>query len=143
MNDRDLARIEKATRLTLPSGYRELLLNFPPMLRAILETRPKDARHIFTDAATISRWNKTFRAPDYVYEDSYGQTQSFPQHHIVIGANQGGDFFHLNVKRKRTVVLLWDHENGEYITHSPNLSAYVRSIFRSAAQTSVSGRDFG
>ena len=143
MNERDIARIEKATHCCLPSGYRELLLHFPPMLKAILETGPKDAREVFTDTATIVRWNKFFRDPKYEYEDSYGEMRTFPPHHIVIGANLGGDFFHLNVKRKRTAVLFWCHEDGEISTHSKDLSAFIRSIFRSACEFSLNGLSLG
>ncbi|MBI1247063.1 hypothetical protein GC197_04370 [bacterium] len=139
MNDRDLARIEKATQCELPNGYRELLLNFPPTLKALLEVETKDRRAFFTDAATIVKWNKFFRAPDYEYENSEGEMCTFPPHHIVIGANPGGDFFHLNVKRKRTAVLFWCHEDGEITTYAKDLSAFVRSIFKSAGDIALDG----
>jgi hypothetical protein len=137
MNERDITRIEKVTQVPLPDGYRELLLQFPPELKAILNLRPKDERDIFTDAATIIRWNKFFRVPDYEYEDSYGEICKFPPHHIVIGANCGGDFFHLNVKRKRTSVLFWCHEDGEMFVQSKDLGSFIRSVFKSTGDLAV------
>jgi hypothetical protein len=60
MNERDIARIEKVTNCTLPRGYRKLLLSFPPELKAVLGLEPRDARLLFTDTATIIKWNKFF-----------------------------------------------------------------------------------
>ncbi|MCR9201766.1 MAG: SMI1/KNR4 family protein [Planctomycetaceae bacterium] len=134
MNERDITRIEKVTQIPLPDGYRELILQFPPELKAILNLRPKDERDIFTDAATIIRWNRFFRSPDYEYENSYGEICTFPSHHIVIGANGGGDFFHLNVKRKRTPVLFWCHDDGEISVQSKNLGSFIQSVFRSTGE---------
>ena len=139
MNERDLARIANATQCELPDGYQELLLNFPQTLKALLQVEEKDSRHIFTDTATIVRWNKFFRSPDYEYEDAYGEICTFPPHHIVIGATSGGDFFHLNTQRKRTTVLMWCHEGGELSTHAKDLSAFVRSIFKAAGDLAVDG----
>ncbi|WP_425400226.1 SMI1/KNR4 family protein [Aeoliella sp.] len=130
MKEAEIKRIEKVTEFPLPSEYRNLLLQFPPELEATLNCRPKDERAIFTDSATIIRWNKFFRAPDYEYEDSNGEICTFPRHHVVIGANAGGDFFHLNTKRKLPNVLLWCHEDGEYLVQSKDLPAFVRSILK-------------
>lgn len=139
MNERDIARIEKVTQHPLPNSYRELLLNFPPSLKSLLEVNHKDVREIFTDAATIIRWNKFFRAPEYEYENSCGEMCKFPRHNIVIGANRGGDFFHLNINRKTSAVLFWCHEDGEISTRSKNLAAFIRSIFKSAGDVSLDG----
>ena len=83
----------------------------------MLELEPRDARLLFTDTETIIKWNNFFRSPEYEYEDSYGEIRTFPSNHIVIGANAGGDFFHLDAKRKGTTVLFWAHEAGEILEH--------------------------
>ena len=133
MNDQDLDRIRKATGLELPTAYERLLREFPAELLALLKFDEPDGRMLFTDAKTIIHWNKFFRAPDYEYENSYGELCKFPPAHIVIGGNSGGDFYHINTKRKRTAVLMWCHEDGEIDECSKNLDAYVREIFSSTA----------
>ncbi len=133
MNDGDLARIEKATGLPLPIAYENLLREFPAELLALLKFDQPDDRMLFTDAKTIVHWNKFFRAPDYEYENSYGEMCKLPANHIVIGANSGGDFYHLNAKRKRASVLFWCHEDGEIAECAKNLDAFIREIFSSTA----------
>lgn len=133
MNQNDISRIQNATQVPLPNGYRELLLKFPRNLKTILNSRPKDARDIYTDAQTIIRWNKFFRREEYEYENSTGVICKFPPHHIVIGANGLGDFFHLNTNRKRTAVLFWCHETGEITGHSKDLADFVRWVFVTTA----------
>lgn len=141
INDGDLARIEKATVLSLPVPNATLLLNFPTELQAILKLDPADSRPLFSDARTIVRWNKFFRAPDYEYENSFGEMCKFPENHIVIGANLGGDFYHINAKHKRTSVLFWCHEDGEITKCAKNLDTFVRNIFSSAASLALDGID--
>ncbi|WP_158265480.1 SMI1/KNR4 family protein [Blastopirellula marina] len=143
MTDADIRRIEKATGCPLPESYAQLLLNFPPELTALLKLDPPDTRLLFTDAKTIVHWNKFFRAPDYEYEDSYGEMRKFPPSHIVIGANQGGDFYHLNVKRKGTPVLIWEHDSGEIEKEAKDLPSYIRSIFSSAAMCALDRAGLG
>lgn len=141
MNDRDFARIEKVTGHSLPAAYASLLRHFPVELQALLKLNPPDNRLLFTDAPTIVRWNKFFRAPDYDYENSCGEICKFPADHIVIGANFGGDFYHINSKHKRTPVLFWCHEDGEVTKYAKNLDAFVRGIFASAADLALDGLD--
>ena len=141
MKDSDIARIEKATGLSLPSAYATLLLNFPNELQAILKLDPTDNRLLFNDVRTIVRWNKFFRAPDYEFENSYGEMCKFPANHIVIGANLGGDFYHINAKHKRTSVLFWCHEDGEISKCAKNLDTFVRSIFSTTADLALDGLD--
>lgn len=138
MNEHDIARIEEATGCALPIGYREFLLFFPAELNALLRLVRRDARSLFTDTTTIVRWNKFFRSPDYEYENSYGEMCTFPPYHIVIGANGGGDFFHLNAKHKRSRVLIWCHDDGEIRMHSKDLAAFIRGIFISTADLALS-----
>ena len=133
MNDRDLAKIEKTTGLTLPTAYATLLREFPAELLALLKFDEPDDRMLFTDARTIVHWNQFFRAPEYEYENSYGEMCTFPTSHIVIGANSGGDFYHIDTERKHCSVLFWCHETGEITQCAKNLDAFVREIFSSTA----------
>ncbi|MEZ5943583.1 MAG: SMI1/KNR4 family protein [Planctomycetaceae bacterium] len=133
MNDVDLAKIEKATGLTLPAAYATLLRKFPAELLALLKFDEPDERMLFTDARTIVRWNKFFRKPDYEYENSSGEICQFPSNHIVIGANSGGDFYHIDTRRKRTAVLFWCHETGEFTECAKHLDAFIREIFSCTA----------
>lgn len=125
----------------MPASYTRLLLSFPRELTAILKLRDADSRILFTDTATIVRWNKFFRDPDYEYEDSYGEMRKFPSNHIVIGANGGGDFYHLNSRSKRSGVLFWCHEDGEITKQSKDLAAFVRDVFAMAADWALYNLD--
>lgn len=49
LNDRDLARIEKVTGLSLPTAYENLLREFPAELLALLKFDEPDDRMLFTD----------------------------------------------------------------------------------------------
>jgi hypothetical protein len=141
MNEGDIVRIEKATNCTLPCGYRKLLLSFPPELKAVLGLEPRDARLLFKDTATIIKWNKFFRSPEYEYDDSYGEICTFPSNHIVIGANAGGDFFHLDAKRKGMTVPFWCHEVGEISKHKIDLASFIHKIFETTASLVLDGLD--
>lgn len=137
MNDRDIARIERTVGHSLPASYSALLRNLPLELECLLKLRSRDSRRLFTEAATIIRWNKFFRRPGYEYENEAGELCSFPGHHIVIGATGGGDFFHLNAKKKRPEVLLWSHDDGEFSVCAKSLAEFVRRIFSSAADIAL------
>ena len=141
MNDRDLARIEKVTGLSLPTAYSNLLLQFPAELQALLKLDPPESRMLFSDARSIVHWNKFFHASDYEYENSYGEMCKFPTNHIVVGANLGGDFYHINAQHKRTSVLIWCHDDGEISKFAKSLDAFVRAIFSSAADLALDGLD--
>lgn len=111
----------------LPREYSRLLRAFPDVVSAwAAEHGPDTDSPLFRDPATVIRENELVRA-----EDVWTVEGPWPDDHLVIGAEVGGDKFSLCVTGRPAAVYRLNHETGE-LERVGTLRTYVNAVKRLA-----------
>ncbi len=105
MNESEIVELELATGFSLPSAYRDLLLNYPEQLTALVAAYGEDeSGMLFHSKASLSRENV-----DVEYIRSIFQPQFF-----IIGESGCGDYYAIDTGNADAPVYIGGPHEGEY-----------------------------
>jgi hypothetical protein len=126
MTERDVARIEKALDVKLPTHYRRFLIDHAA---AVAKAKRGGAFvPFYTTAKEIIDANKDLRA-DPTLRDTNRDTEPWPLKFLIVGSN-GSDDWCVDLISKRAVIWLFDSEaHGTFLQASPSTWAeYLKGL---------------
>jgi hypothetical protein len=124
MTAADLESVEKALGFPLPGFYKQFMLRYPPSL---VQVKPRDWGPITEwefadDPRLIIEWNRYVRSqPD----DTFVEDGPWPDEYLVIGAEEGGNYYVINRVDGSEAVQLWLHDSGEFHESGDTLPGFV------------------
>lgn len=128
MKKSDIAKIAKLVGEALPDGYVQSLLNPPTEVVSLRNDRFPLEHAFYCELKPVLAMNRLVRERGYRYENAAGEECTWPNEHIIIGMNAGGDFFTIKTTAKRTRVYMWNHETGEFDEIAPSLAMFFKVI---------------
>lgn len=139
----DVARIEERLKLTLPSAYRRFLLNYPSIL---IETKADlrwcheslSDRKLRFNIDELIYFNEDVRVPGTPWTEDDGP---WPDHYFVIGDDQTGNYWVIDVSSSDEAVLFYDHEIGTFTVEHKTLEAFADHLVRSTIKWNEEQKD--
>ncbi|HYT92003.1 MAG TPA: SMI1/KNR4 family protein [Gemmataceae bacterium] len=127
MTEADVASIESELRVTLPSHYREFVLNYPNALReAKFEYNQESAAQslLFDDPQLVIDLNQGVRKLGLFLAD--GETEPWPDKYLIIGADGGGNYWCIIRGGRSKAVWFFEHEEGVFERSSKSLEDHAK-----------------
>ena len=129
----DLARLEKRLKLRLPPAYRSFLLNYPSIL---IETKTDlgwcheslSDRKLRFNIDELIYYNESVRAPGTPWTEGDGP---WPDQYFVIGDDQSGNYWAIDVTSPGEAVFFYDHDLGKFQLEHKTIKAFVDHLVRS------------
>jgi hypothetical protein len=112
----------------LPQEYRALLIDYPQLLRNTKtnlgwKQESISDRELYDQANHIIQINLDMRRPGTPWIGEEGGP--WPDHMFVIGDDQCGDYWCIDVTAPECAVWFYEHDLGEFQPDSPSLAAYI------------------
>jgi hypothetical protein len=131
MTESDIATIESRLGLTIPKHYRDFLLDYPQVL---IDTKldlgwSKEApagRQLHNNADRLVELNKFVRFPGTPWVGEAGDP--WPGNYFVIGDDQCGDYWCLDLLTNDHGVWFYDHDNGAFERQHNSIQDFGRSL---------------
>lgn len=136
MNEKQVQSIEKRFSISLPHGYRRMLLRPPSHLAVLLKHDEKEnpgQTPFFMDQRLIVGINLMMRDPDdpdYFGFDPNDESKPWPDRYFIIGSDVGGNFYCLAPKTKKSRVYFWYQGDTAFSRFADDMSAFVKRVFR-------------
>ncbi len=129
----DLARVEARFKLKLPNAYRRFLLNYPSIL---IETRTElgwchesvSDRKLRLNIDELIYYNESVRAPGTPWTENDGP---WPEQYFVIGDDQCGNYWVIDVSSPDEQVLFYDHDIGKFNVEHESIQAFADHLVQS------------
>jgi hypothetical protein len=129
----DLVRLEKRLKLRLPQAYRQFLLNYPSIL---IETKTDlgwcheslSDRKLRFNIDELIYYNESVRAPGTPWMDDDGP---WPDTYFVIGDDQCGNYWVIDVTSAGEAVYFYDHDSGRFQVEHKTIRAFADHLVRS------------
>lgn len=123
----DVVRLEARLNLTLPIAYRRFLLNYPSIL---IETKTDlrwcheslSDRKLRFNIDELIYYNEDVRVPGTPWTEDEGP---WPDHYFVIGDDQTGNYWVIDVLSSGEMVLFYDHETGTFTVEHKTIQAFT------------------
>ena len=144
MNKKTKQQLEELTGLAIPKSYEILIDNYPTELKTLKADagmKPGDY-DLFDNANHILKINKFVRSEDFDIFDAEGDPTTWPLRFLVIGEDGSGDYFAINLKRKKLAVFRWYHDTGGFDNEAPTMEKYIYQIFRLYAELAIDGWNY-
>jgi hypothetical protein len=128
----DLDRLEGLLRIKLPDKYREFMLAYPAQL---VDTKlnlswtqePISERFFRNRPQALVELNQVVRLPGTPWVDEDGP---WPDRFFVIGDDQCGNYYAIDLESDGQEVWFYDHELGKFRVEQPSLQAFARQLIR-------------
>ena len=131
MSEKDIVRVESALGCRLPVGYRNFLVRHTDEIERIKKALPTRAV-LWTNANLIIRANRAEEIA--AMAKAYGAEGPWSDETIVVGTNDGGDYWFVHRKRSPAGLWHWEHNSREVRRTHANFAAYVAQLRRDAKQ---------
>jgi hypothetical protein len=133
MPDVDVNLIEQRLGVKLPPAYRALLLAYPRRLRDTkLDLRwkrePVSERQLYGDPGRVLAQNLDVRKPGTPWVGEAGGP--WPAGMLVIGDDQCGNYWCLDLDAGGDAVWFYDHDVGGFERYAASLAEYVEGTIR-------------
>ena len=130
MSPTELDEIEARFDLKLPADYREFLQAYPESLittqRRVGSTEESPSeRDLVNTSAALIQYNEHVRAPGVDWVRRGGP---WPRSYFVIGDNQCGDYWCIDVDAGYSAVYWYDHERGIFERHHESVQDFADSV---------------
>jgi len=113
MTSDDLSHIERELSLTLPVGYRQLMLDYPDWLT------DDNREHALYDNVERIIGGTTFLRSEQAAH------QKMPLHYLLLGDSGCGDIYALDLSETPASVMMWDGDTDCWDETQPDLDAYL------------------
>ncbi len=116
--------------LQLPVAYVEFLLSFPAELEHTklnlgwCQEAISD-RYLRKAPESIAELNDDVRAPGVPWIDDDGP---WPNHFFVIGDDQCGNYYAIDIRADDAAVFFYDHDEGSFTLEHESLEAFARHL---------------
>jgi len=136
MNEKQISSIEKKCGVQLPTGFRQMLLEPPPLLAALLKFDAKEnpgQTPLFTKPDMIIAVNQAMRDPeheDYFGFDPNDAGKPWPDRYFIIGSDVGGNFYCIAPSTGKSRVYFWYQGDTAFSRFADNMEGFVKRIFR-------------
>jgi hypothetical protein len=127
MQSDDLDVLEAQLRVELPLAYKKFLLAYPTRLSELRrdmgwkQESPAD-RELLNDPWQLLKDNHCVRMPRTPWTDNHGP---WPDRYFVIGNNECGDYWALDLSEPSTRVYFYDHERGIFAMQSDSVQDFA------------------
>jgi hypothetical protein len=127
MSEVDVALLESSLGVVLPDHYRRFLLNYPSPLidnkRDLGWVREAPAeRQLLNGAARLIHLNRDVRLPGTPWVGESGDP--WPDNFFVVGDDQCGNFWCVNMLAEDRGVWFYDHDLGGFQRHHESLAEF-------------------
>lgn len=136
MNEKQIRSIEQQFSITLPHGYRQMLLKPPESLAVLLKHDEKEnpgQTPLFLNHQLIVGINQMMRDPndpDYFGFDPNDETKLWPNRYFIIGSDVGGNFYCIAPITKTSRVYFWYQGDTAFSRFSDSMPGFVKRVFR-------------
>jgi SMI1-KNR4 cell-wall len=131
MIEMDIALLETELGVVLPGHYRDFLRNYP---QTLIDARlnlgwskesPTD-RQLNNNPHKLVELNKNVRLPGtpWVGEDG----EPWPDNYFVIGDDQCGNYYSVDLNSAEPGVWFYDHEVGEFYLYADSLEEFTEFL---------------
>jgi len=137
MTEAEVAAVESALKLVLPDHYRRFLLGYPQALidnkfdLGWVEESPSD-RQLSNNPARLIELNQDVRLPGTPWVGRAGEP--WPDDYFVIGDDQCGNYWCVDLQTTDPGVWFYDHEAGAFQTQHASLAAFSESLLAEIAE---------
>jgi SMI1 / KNR4 family (SUKH-1) len=143
MTESEIQRLESRLTIRLPDEYRDFLLSYP---RQLVEAKKELAwkrespseRELINDANRLASLNDFIRLPDTPWTSDDGP---WPRHYFVIGDDECGNYWCLDVRTPTTAVWFYDHDAGEFQQEYDSLHEFADALLVRAEQWNRERKD--
>ncbi len=143
MKEKQVSSIEQEFSITLPHGYRQMLLSPPPYLATLMEFDEKEnpgQTPFFMDHNLIIGINQMMRDPDdpaYFQFDPNDETKPWPDRYLIIGSDVGGNFYCIAPRTKKSRVYFWYQGDTALSRFSDDMAGFVKRVFRTYGEVAA------
>ena len=135
MTEDDLKRVEEALDVKLPAPFRTFMLNYPDVLvltKTDLGNRQESIseREFLNSADSMIHLNKDVRLDDDWTVDG----GPWPQKYFVIGDDECGDYYAIDLVNFDGRVYFYEHETGEFEHSANSLADFVDTLVRDVVE---------
>lgn len=136
MNEKQVSEIERAFSISLPVGYRQLLLNPPGYLSAVIEFDEQEnpgQTPMFLDPDLIIGVNEMMRDPEdpeYFPFDPNDDSKPWPDRYFIIGSDVGGNFYCISPGSENSRVYFWYQGDTAFSRFADDMPHFVNRVFK-------------
>src|SRR5215210_7185118 len=136
MTNADVAKVESALAVTLPAHYRRFLLAYPQSLidnkldLGWVQEAPAD-RQLYNNPARLIELNRDVRLPGTPWVGEAGDP--WPDNYFVIGDDQCGNYWSVDLQASDPGVWFYDHEIGAFERQHECLHDFGKSLLKEIA----------
>lgn len=128
----EIARLEQRLQITLPDHYRQFLLNYPSIL---IETRTElgwktesvSDRQLRFSLSELAYYNEDVRKQGTPWTEHDGP---WPEQFFVIGDDQCGNYWMIDLNSSGREVYFYDHELGTFSVVHRSVEVFARHLVR-------------
>jgi hypothetical protein len=137
MTEADLASVEIQLGVTLPEHYRRFMLEYP---QTLIDTKldlgwireaPAD-RQFYNNPARLVELNRDVRLPGTPWVGEAGDP--WPDNFFVIGDDQCGNYWSVDLQTADPGVWFYDHEIGAFERQHESLQDFGESLLKEIAE---------
>ena len=139
MNKKIKQQLETLSGSPIPKEYEILVKHYPTELKSLKASagmKPFDCE-LFGNANRILKVNAFVRSDGFDIFDDDGEPTTWPSRFLVIGEDGSGDYFAINLKRKKLAVFRWNHDSGQFENEASSMKKYIHQIFRLYAELAI------
>lgn len=127
MNPLDLKKIEAEFEVRLPQAYKDFLLNYPRDLTQLKrdlgwKQEAPSARELLASVKALRSVNSKVRLPGTPW---VGEDDPWPVQYWVIGDNEAGDYWCIDVANTAASVYFYDHDRGAFEKRFKSVSHFA------------------
>ena len=143
MNEKQIKRLEKKYSIVFPAGYRQMLLNPPEYLVALLKYDEKanpGQTPFFWDYRLIDGMNQMMRDPDdpeYFGFDPNDESKPWPRRYFIIGSDVGGNFYCIAPQSNKSRVYFWYQGDTAFSKFSDDMAGFVKRVFKTYGEVAA------
>lgn len=137
MNEKQIQSLEKQFATPFPLGYRQLLLQPPPLLEAVLKHDAKQnpgQTPVFLNAGMIRAVNEMMRDPedeDFLEFDPNDPDRPWPNRYMIIGSDVGGNFYCIAPGTGKSRVYFCYQGGTSFSRYADDMTHFVKRVFQS------------